>query len=184
MQKGIVSLLCDFPRLIQSLAFDAAAAFVDPATSTVLVADTTDQTAVRAFYRGATTLLSGQRAALASIQLASPQIAHSSSATLVQVVALALEQVYLAEGDFALTLAQSLKSSPNIPGLPILSGFLSTCWVGSRGIPTRWPQQLLTPTPPLQYWLQRRWHIDDVIILYEWGEYLHDRWLGQYPNSS
>ena len=130
---------------------------------------------------------------------------------------LALDHVLSAEGNFFLSLGQSLccashstalnpllteqlssqqsysasgftqlrgTLSSNPAGLPLLTGLLSACCVGCRGIPNRWYQALTNPTASLSYWLQNRWQISGIHIIDDWAEGLWQRWCGKYPMYS
>ncbi|MEL6382145.1 MAG: hypothetical protein AAFQ89_06680 [Cyanobacteria bacterium J06626_18] len=183
--SGVDTLLLTFPWLIQGLAcLDAIAS--DELMEAILPAAIApaSRTAMRAFYRAAAALLKGDESAMDAIWQAETDATNFATTSLGQAVARSCEQVCLADGDFAITMAQSLKASPLIPGLPILSGFLSACWVGGQGIPTRWLQALLIPSPMLQQWLKHRWYIDNAVSLYKWGACLNDLWLGRQILSS
>lgn len=134
-----------------------------------------------AFYQGAEALLNKDVALAKAVWLSTSQLARTYPTDEPQVITLAFEHVFGADGDFSLTVGQSLKCSSLLNGLPILSSFLSACWIGNQGIPTQWCQALLAPTPSLQDWLQERWQISSISILDEWAEVLTDLWLGRHP---
>ncbi len=182
--EGIDAILLAFSQWLPSLACINAAVFSERMEATLPNAiEPNSRTAMEAFYQAAAALLAGDTSVVAAIGSEGIHAAPAPESSLELTVVQSCKQVCLANGDFTLTIAQSLRSSPPLSGLPIFSGVLSACWLGTPGIPTRWSHPLLTPPHPLQRWLQRRWHIEDAIALYQWGARLNDLWLGR-PSSS
>jgi hypothetical protein len=92
----------------------------------------------------------------------------------------ALETLLTAQGDFQLAVGQSLQASPPSPGSVILTAILSAAWGDLPSLPMRYRHWLQQPSPPLQGWLQRRWHLSTGSQLALWSETLWQRWSGQY----
>lgn len=99
-------------------------------------------------------------------------------------LSLAFRRVFAAQGNFELTIGQSLNQGQLAPSLLIPSGLLSACWRGLPGIPLRWHQALVNPSPELQAWLRRSWRLEDVGLLEIWATNLWHRWLGTYTPAS
>ncbi|MBE7380359.1 MAG: hypothetical protein F6J95_002975 [Leptolyngbya sp. SIO1E4] len=177
--QGIEAMLATLPLFLQEL---------DPPDSTfpswVNPNSQTSPAAVLTFHQGMAALLNANIALARKAWIEIAQMGSSSQNPEAGLISLAFEQVFLADGDFGLTLGQSLHSPSELPGLPILSGILSACWVGSRGIPVRWYQALITPPATLQAWLQQRWQIPSIQRIETGTEGLWHRWLGSDASPS
>ena len=172
---GVLAILTTLPMFLQSLDARDRSSWLRLPTGCQI-----HQEVVTAFYQGAEALLNSDLTlAEAAVDITQKASTHQDFA--IQVVVLAFEHVLRADGDFSLTIGQSLQSYPPMPGLPILSSLLSACWRGSQGIPVRWHQALIGPTPALESWLQQRWQMSSINVLDEWAEVLTGLWMGRYP---
>lgn len=102
------------------------------------------------------------------------------SGTIDTLVTLAIQHNQQANSNFPLTVGLSYHFADKHPGLPILSGLLSACRVGSKGIPTAWLQALQKPRPDCRQWLERRWQISSATIVDTWANVLFQHWAGKH----
>ncbi|MEO0984654.1 MAG: hypothetical protein AAFY20_03790 [Cyanobacteria bacterium J06639_14] len=174
----VTAILATIPLFLQGIAHLEPASLME-----LLQRATVKQPLVAMFYSTAMALLDTHRVATSGARFAKTPRMPIAQGSASPIITLAYEYVFAANGDFSLAVGQGLQAASQMAGLPILTGFLSTCWVGPQGLPTRWYQALLTPTPTLQHWLQRRWQIDSVDSLHEWGKMLESLWLGQYSSA-
>lgn len=140
------------------------------------------QASTLSFYQGLVALLNADYMLAATIadswniSPGEPQLFDDAMGTL------AWRHVVSSQGDFSLTVGQSLhtvQGGHSRLELPLISGLLSTAWRGLEGVPVRWSQALITPTDSTQQWLRESWHIADSRIVDQWAQVLWSRWLGQ-----
>lgn len=111
---------------------------------------------------------------------------HKTSAadTFSEAFAIAFDLVFFAEGDFCLSVARSLHADAPLPGIPVLTGLLSACWVGLTGLPLSGQLALTAPTPSLKEWLCDRWCFTDANPLNLWAMELWRQWAGSLTTVS
>lgn len=105
-------------------------------------------------------------------------IARSTSEAFSRALAIALDSVFQANGDFSLSVGQSLHVDLPMPGLPILTALLSTSWTGSLSLPLPAQWALDAPPPLLQAWLTERWSLSTTRQLETWAATLWRKWAG------
>jgi len=131
-----------------------------------------------AFYQYMGAVLNDDLATADHLRQQVKAIAQTDDTPFVQTIALAFDQVSLAQGDYALSLGQSLEVTAPMAGLPLLTGILSACQGGMLGIPVTHRLAIQAPDAPLRTWLQTRWQLTAESSLRQWTQGLWQRWLG------
>ena len=172
----VADLLADLPRwlstLDQPLPEAALADVTAPPTPATI--STIFYECLQASLRQDATTLHAVRQALAAAPSGGPPPALATG------LHTALEALLTAQGDFQLAVGQHLSATTPDPGSLLLTAILSASWGDLPSVPTHYRHCLQHPSPPLQAWLQQRWHLSTGTQLALWAETLWQRWSGQY----
>ncbi|MDB9528066.1 hypothetical protein PN498_18875 [Oscillatoria sp. CS-180] len=168
------SLLIGIPKVLAEL---------DP-TMTLAHHDSAEGAIALAFYQGMMALLDRDLKRVEQLEASITTTATTTTEPLTQMVALAFEHVLSADGDFILSVRQSLYSASPLPGLPILAGILSSCWTGLSGLPLAAYAELYVTSSSLRGWLQPRWRLTEAATLEAWATGLWQQWSGSLTSTS